>query len=126
MIVLKSPGCFASASKDSVAPKECPMATPSPCVTEACSITSSRGQQDSYRVTFRVVSKKVKNVSGLSIQWITSRYYILAFRAHEEPPVSSEACAAILEKSGLENWAMGKTKVRPFLMHSQIWVHLFN
>ncbi|KAK5849943.1 hypothetical protein PBY51_014237 [Eleginops maclovinus] len=39
------------------------------------------------------------------------RYYILAFHADEEPPVTQEACAAILEKAKLENWAMGKTKV---------------
>nr|XP_046227777.1 myosin-IIIa isoform X2 [Scatophagus argus] len=39
------------------------------------------------------------------------RYYILAFHAHEEPDVTQETCAAILEKAKLENWAMGKTKV---------------
>uniref|UniRef100_A0A4W6DX34 non-specific serine/threonine protein kinase n=1 Tax=Lates calcarifer TaxID=8187 RepID=A0A4W6DX34_LATCA len=39
------------------------------------------------------------------------RYYILAFHAHEEPAVTQETCAAILEKAKLENWAMGKTKV---------------
>ncbi|XP_039983497.1 myosin-IIIa [Xiphias gladius] len=39
------------------------------------------------------------------------RYYILAFHAHEEPVVTPETCAAILEKAKLENWAMGKTKV---------------
>ncbi|MEQ2173886.1 hypothetical protein GOODEAATRI_002155 [Goodea atripinnis] len=39
------------------------------------------------------------------------RYYILAFHAHEEPAVTPEMCAAILEKAKLENWAMGKTKV---------------
>ncbi|XP_067343074.1 myosin-IIIa isoform X1 [Channa argus] len=39
------------------------------------------------------------------------RYYFLAFHAHEEPAVSPETCAAILEKAKLENWAMGKTKV---------------
>uniref|UniRef100_A0A3Q3JMB8 non-specific serine/threonine protein kinase n=1 Tax=Monopterus albus TaxID=43700 RepID=A0A3Q3JMB8_MONAL len=39
------------------------------------------------------------------------RYYILAFHAHEEPAVSPETCAAILEKARLENWVMGKTKV---------------
>ena len=40
------------------------------------------------------------------------RYYILAFHAHEEPAVTPETCAAILEKAKLENWAMGKTKVK--------------
>ncbi|XP_070709056.1 myosin-IIIa [Pempheris klunzingeri] len=39
------------------------------------------------------------------------RYYILAFHAHEEPAVTQEICAIILEKAKLENWAMGKTKV---------------
>ncbi|XP_034022241.1 myosin-IIIa isoform X1 [Thalassophryne amazonica] len=39
------------------------------------------------------------------------RYYILAFHAHEEPVVTPETCAAILENAKLENWAMGKTKV---------------
>uniref|UniRef100_A0AAQ6IVI8 non-specific serine/threonine protein kinase n=1 Tax=Anabas testudineus TaxID=64144 RepID=A0AAQ6IVI8_ANATE len=39
------------------------------------------------------------------------RYYFLTFHAHEEPAVTPETCAAILEKAKLENWAMGKTKV---------------
>ncbi|XP_053093792.1 myosin-IIIa [Pangasianodon hypophthalmus] len=39
------------------------------------------------------------------------RYYMLAFRMNEEPAVSRETCAAILEKAKLENWALGKTKV---------------
>ncbi|KAJ8278097.1 hypothetical protein GJAV_G00083790 [Gymnothorax javanicus] len=39
------------------------------------------------------------------------RYGILAFRANEEPPLSPETCATILEKVKLENWVMGKTKV---------------
>ncbi|XP_062335819.1 myosin-IIIa isoform X1 [Osmerus eperlanus] len=39
------------------------------------------------------------------------RYFILAFRAHEEPAATPETCAAILEKAKLENWALGKTKV---------------
>ncbi|XP_043920489.1 myosin-IIIa [Protopterus annectens] len=39
------------------------------------------------------------------------RYYILAFRSNEEPPISPETCATILEKTKLENWALGKTKV---------------
>ncbi|XP_030624792.1 myosin-IIIa [Chanos chanos] len=46
------------------------------------------------------------------------RYYILAFRANEEPPVSPETCAAILEKTKLENWVLGKTKV--FLKYYQV------
>ena len=40
------------------------------------------------------------------------RYSILAFRANEEPAATPESCTAILEKAKLENWAMGKTKVR--------------
>ncbi|XP_059494928.1 myosin-IIIa [Stegostoma tigrinum] len=39
------------------------------------------------------------------------RYYILAFKSTEEPPVNPDTCAAILEKSKLENWVLGKTKV---------------
>ncbi|XP_041923787.1 myosin-IIIa isoform X1 [Alosa sapidissima] len=39
------------------------------------------------------------------------RYYVLAFRASEEPPATPETCAAILEKAKLENWVLGKTKV---------------
>ena len=39
------------------------------------------------------------------------RYFILAFRAHEEPAATPETCAVILEKAKLENWALGKTKV---------------
>lgn len=35
----------------------------------------------------------------------------MAFHAHEEPAVTPETCAAVLEKAKLENWAMGKTKV---------------
>ncbi len=39
-MILKSHGCFASASNERVPPKKCPIAAPSPLVTEACSITS--------------------------------------------------------------------------------------
>ncbi|XP_061521947.1 myosin-IIIa isoform X1 [Phycodurus eques] len=39
------------------------------------------------------------------------RYHIVAFHADEEPAVTPETCAIILEKAKLENWAMGKTKV---------------
>ncbi|XP_078391711.1 myosin-IIIa [Cetorhinus maximus] len=39
------------------------------------------------------------------------RYYILAFKSTEEPPVNPDICAAILEKAKLENWVLGKTKV---------------
>lgn len=36
---------------------------------------------------------------------------MLGFRVNEEPVVSPETCAAILEKAKCENWALGKTKV---------------
>uniref|UniRef100_G3T3D7 non-specific serine/threonine protein kinase n=1 Tax=Loxodonta africana TaxID=9785 RepID=G3T3D7_LOXAF len=39
------------------------------------------------------------------------RYYILCYKWNEEPPVSPNTCATILEKVGLEHWALGKTKV---------------
>ncbi|XP_009070417.1 PREDICTED: myosin-IIIb-like, partial [Acanthisitta chloris] len=38
-------------------------------------------------------------------------YYYLAFKAHETPLGSRENCLAILEKSKLDNWILGKTKV---------------
>lgn len=43
--------------------------------------------------------------------FIIFRYYILCYKSSEEPPVSPDTCAAILEKAGLDNWALGKTKV---------------
>lgn len=39
------------------------------------------------------------------------RYYYLAFRAHQTPLASRESCVAILEKSRLDHWVLGKTKV---------------
>ncbi|XP_012870046.1 PREDICTED: myosin-IIIa [Dipodomys ordii] len=39
------------------------------------------------------------------------RYYVLSYKSSEEPPVSPDTCATILEKAGLDNWALGKTKV---------------
>ncbi|XP_067909461.1 myosin-IIIa-like [Heterodontus francisci] len=39
------------------------------------------------------------------------RYYMLAFKSIEEPPVSPDICVAILEKAKLDNWVLGKTKV---------------
>ncbi|XP_036109240.1 myosin-IIIb [Molossus molossus] len=39
------------------------------------------------------------------------RYYYLAFRAHQIPVASKESCVAILEKSRLDHWVLGKTKV---------------
>ncbi|KAG9340094.1 hypothetical protein JZ751_022016 [Albula glossodonta] len=38
------------------------------------------------------------------------RYCMLAFKINEDPPVSPETCATILEKVKLENWVLGKTK----------------
>ncbi|XP_060048311.1 myosin-IIIa [Erinaceus europaeus] len=39
------------------------------------------------------------------------RYQVLCYKWSEDPPVSSDTCATILEKAGLDNWALGKTKV---------------
>ncbi|XP_066240978.1 myosin-IIIa [Saccopteryx leptura] len=39
------------------------------------------------------------------------RYHVLCYKWSEEPAVSPDTCAAILEKAGLDNWALGKTKV---------------
>ncbi|KAM9663644.1 myosin-IIIb [Trichechus inunguis] len=39
------------------------------------------------------------------------RYYYLAFRAHQTPLASKESCIAILERSRLDHWVLGKTKV---------------
>ncbi|KAK2105219.1 Myosin-IIIa [Saguinus oedipus] len=38
-------------------------------------------------------------------------YYVLCYKSSEEPPVSPDTCATILEKAGLDNWALGKTKL---------------
>lgn len=35
----------------------------------------------------------------------------MAFKAHEMPLASKESCVAILEKSRLDHWVLGKTKV---------------
>ncbi|XP_027146586.1 myosin-IIIb isoform X1 [Larimichthys crocea] len=40
-----------------------------------------------------------------------SRYYYLAFRAHEMPETSKENAVAILERAKLEDWVLGTTKV---------------
>ncbi|XP_037366629.1 myosin-IIIa isoform X2 [Talpa occidentalis] len=39
------------------------------------------------------------------------RYHVLCYKWNEDPPVSPDTCVAILEKAGLDNWALGKTKV---------------
>lgn len=42
---------------------------------------------------------------------INSRYYYLAFRAHQMPETSKENAVTILERAKLENWVLGTTKV---------------
>ncbi|XP_043931443.1 myosin-IIIb [Protopterus annectens] len=39
------------------------------------------------------------------------RYYYLAFKAHQTPPLTKENCKVILEKAKLDKWIIGKTKV---------------
>ncbi|XP_008000757.3 myosin-IIIa isoform X3 [Chlorocebus sabaeus] len=39
------------------------------------------------------------------------RYHVLCYKSSEQPPMSPDTCATILEKAGLDNWALGKTKV---------------
>lgn len=39
------------------------------------------------------------------------RYYLLCYKSNDNPPVSPETCAAILEKAQLDSWILGKTKV---------------
>ncbi|XP_075683644.1 myosin-IIIa [Rhinoderma darwinii] len=39
------------------------------------------------------------------------RYYLICFKSYEDPPVSPECCASILEKANLHHWVLGKTKV---------------
>ncbi|NXI34306.1 MYO3A protein, partial [Galbula dea] len=39
------------------------------------------------------------------------RYYLICYKTSDDPPVSPETCAAILEKAHLDNWVLGKTKV---------------
>ncbi|NXS78605.1 MYO3A protein, partial [Erpornis zantholeuca] len=39
------------------------------------------------------------------------RYYLICYKTNDDPPVSPETCAAILEKAHLDNWVLGKTKV---------------
>ncbi|KAG8504710.1 Myosin-IIIa [Galemys pyrenaicus] len=39
------------------------------------------------------------------------RYHVLCYKWNEDPPVSPDTCAIILEKAGLDNWVLGKTKV---------------
>ncbi|KAM7071249.1 myosin-IIIa-like [Acridotheres tristis] len=38
------------------------------------------------------------------------RYYLICYKTNDDPPVSPETCAAILEKAHLDNWVLGKTK----------------
>ena len=39
------------------------------------------------------------------------RYYILGFNFNEKVRVNRESCQLLLERVGLENWALGKSKV---------------
>ncbi|XP_025252716.1 myosin-IIIa [Theropithecus gelada] len=39
------------------------------------------------------------------------RYHVLCYKSSEQPPMSPDTCATILEKAGLDNWVLGKTKV---------------
>ncbi|XP_044130584.1 myosin-IIIa-like, partial [Bufo gargarizans] len=39
------------------------------------------------------------------------RYYLICHKSYEDPPVSPECCASILEKANLHQWVLGKTKV---------------
>ncbi|KAM6101723.1 myosin-IIIa isoform 3-T5 [Theristicus caerulescens] len=39
------------------------------------------------------------------------RYYLICYKTNDDPPVSPETCAAILEKARLDSWVLGKTKV---------------
>ncbi|XP_072010224.1 myosin-IIIa isoform X4 [Engystomops pustulosus] len=39
------------------------------------------------------------------------RYYLICYKSYDDPPVSSECCASILEKANLHHWVLGKTKV---------------
>ncbi|XP_057406926.1 myosin-IIIb [Balaenoptera acutorostrata] len=54
--------------------------------------------------------KMTMNTHWLCGQWAL-KYYYLAFRAHQTPLASKESCVAILEKSRLDHWLLGKTKV---------------
>ena len=40
------------------------------------------------------------------------RYHMLGFNWHEKVGVSKESCRELLNRIGLENWELGKTKVR--------------
>lgn len=46
------------------------------------------------------------------IFWFFCRYYYLSFRAHQMPEGSKENAIIILQKAKLDNWVMGKTKVK--------------
>lgn len=58
-------------------------------------------------------------VNSFFVIWFC-RYYYLAFKAHETPVGSRENCLAILEKSKLDNWILGKTKVEGANIFSRI------
>ena len=58
-------------------------------------------------------------VNSFFVVWFC-RYYYLAFKAHKTPLGSRENCLAILEKSKLDNWILGKTKVEGANIFSRI------
>lgn len=50
-------------------------------------------------------------VNGITNHIFVFRYYLICYKTNDDPPVSPETCAAILEKAHLDNWVLGKTKV---------------
>lgn len=50
-------------------------------------------------------------INGIKNHVFVFRYYLICYKTNDDPPVSPETCAAILEKAHLDNWVLGKTKV---------------
>lgn len=50
-------------------------------------------------------------INGIKNHVFVFRYYLICYKTNDDPPVSPETCAAILEKARLDNWVLGKTKV---------------
>ena len=48
------------------------------------------------------------------------RYYILGFNFNEKVRVNRDSCQLPLERIGVTNWAMGKTKVRKDTLISEL------
>ncbi|ESO82465.1 hypothetical protein LOTGIDRAFT_134504 [Lottia gigantea] len=53
------------------------------------------------------------------------RYHMLGFNWNEAPSGNKESCKILLERLGLENWALGKTKVFLKYYHSEQLTRLF-